>query len=93
MLEKKKNNTMFRNPDDDTSENRYMVNQMARHTMRVKLLADIQKDMLICKLEGWDEMEYIHQLQDLLNSFNHAGGDEIGCERVSGAIPESETQN
>ena len=72
------NNSMFRNPDEDTSENRYIVQQMARHVMRTKLLKDIQTDMLICKLEGWDEMEYIHELQDLLNSFNHTGGDSNG---------------
>lgn len=26
-------------------------------------------DMMACQLEGWDQMEYIRDLQDLLNSF------------------------
>lgn len=54
---------------DLTPDERYKMQRLARHQMRCKLLADIQADMMACQLEGWDQMEYIRDLQDLLNSF------------------------
>ncbi len=56
---------------DLTSDERYKMQRIARHQMRCKLLADIQADMMACQLEGWDQMEYIRDLQDLLNSFTN----------------------
>lgn len=56
---------------DLTPDERYKMQRLARHQMRCKLLADIQADMMACKLEGWDQMEYIRDLQDLLNSFTN----------------------
>jgi len=47
------------------------MQKLARHQMRCKLLADIQADMTACQLEGWDQTEYIRELQDLLNSFTN----------------------
>ena len=35
-----------------TAEERYILQQACRHQMRVKLLADIQADMMACQLEG-----------------------------------------
>ncbi len=54
---------------DMTPEERYILQQACRHQMRVKLLADIQADMMTCQLEGWDQTEYIRELQELLNGF------------------------
>lgn len=54
-----------------TPDERYKMQRLARHQMRCKLLADIQADMMACQLEGWDQMEYIRDLQDLLNSFTN----------------------
>ena len=54
-----------------TPDERYKMQRLARHQMRCKLLADIQADMMACQLEGWDQMEYILDLQDLLNSFTN----------------------
>ena len=54
---------------DLTPDERYKMQRLARHQMRCKLLADIQADMTVCQLEGWDQMEYIRDLQELLNSF------------------------
>lgn len=54
---------------DITSEERYKMQKLARHQMRCKLLADIQADMMACQLEGWDQTEYIRELQELLNGF------------------------
>lgn len=56
---------------DLTPDERYKMQRLARHQMRCKLLADIQADMTACQLEGWDQMEYIRDLQDLLNSFTN----------------------
>ena len=56
---------------DLTPDERYKMQRVARHQMRCKLLADIQADMMACQLEGWDQMEYIRDLQDLLNSFTN----------------------
>jgi len=50
-------------------EERYKLQKLARHQMRCKLLADIQADMVACQLEGWDQAEYIRELQELLNGF------------------------
>lgn len=54
---------------DLTPDERYTMQKLARHQMRCKLLADIQSDMVACELEGWDQTEYIRELQELLNSF------------------------
>ena len=52
-----------------TSDERYKIQKLARYQMQCRLLADIQADMKACKLEGWDQTEYIRELQDLLNGF------------------------
>ena len=54
---------------DLTPDERYKIQKLARHQMRCKLLADIQADMVACQLEGWDQTEYIRELQELLNGF------------------------
>lgn len=45
------------------------VHELARLKFQEQLLKEIQFDMMVCKIEGWDQMEYIEQLQNLLNSF------------------------
>lgn len=50
------------------------LNDLARHQQITRLEADILSDMQVCDIEGWDKMEYIRMLQDLLNSFG--GQDE-----------------
>lgn len=52
-------------PDKETARK---LNELARHQQIVRLLADIRADMMICELEGWDRMEYINQLKELLDS-------------------------
>lgn len=46
------------------------LQELARHKTIIHLYADILADMQVCRIEGWDETEYIRQLQELLNSFN-----------------------
>lgn len=45
------------------------INRLAREQMKLKLLADIRTDLIICEIEGWDKMEYINELNELVNSF------------------------
>lgn len=45
------------------------LQELARHKAIVHLYADILADMQVCRIEGWDETEYIRQLQELLSSF------------------------
>ena len=42
------------------------VQDLARHHMIEKLLADILEDMTICGLEGWDIWEYPRLLRDAI---------------------------
>lgn len=62
-----------------TVDERRKLNELARHQLIRKLYADILMDMQVCKLEGWDQLEFIHQLQDLLNSFERK--DSYGLDR------------
>lgn len=50
-------------------ETRKALNDLARHKMVTRLYADILVDMQICEIEGWDKLEYIRELKDLINSF------------------------
>lgn len=47
----------------------YRLQQLARLEMITKLEQDILMDMEVCKMEGWDKMEYINQLRELINGF------------------------
>lgn len=45
------------------------LQELARHQMILKLEKDILTDMIVCKLEGWDQMEFVNMLGDLLDGF------------------------
>ena len=53
---------------DNSKETARALNDLARHQKIAELYADILADMKVCEIEGWDKLEYIHLLQDLLNS-------------------------
>ena len=46
------------------------MQELARKTMQAEILRDILVDMQVCELEGWDKMEYLKELQSLINHFN-----------------------
>ena len=52
--------------EPDTPETRKKFQDIARHSMIVKLLEDIQMDMQICELEGWDKTEYLRMIRGVL---------------------------
>ena len=60
----------------ETQECAKALNELARHQAICKIQSDILIDMQICELEGWDRMEYIRQLQILLNSFTKENKDD-----------------
>ena len=45
------------------------LNRLAREQMKLKLLEDIRMDLIVCEIEGWDKMEYINELNELVNNF------------------------
>ena len=44
------------------------LNDLARHEMISRLYLDIFVDIQICKLEGWDPLEYIQELDECIGS-------------------------
>lgn len=54
------------------------LNDLARLQMITKLEADILRDMQVCEIEGWDKMEYITMLKELINGFT--GSTEVTIE-------------
>lgn len=44
-------------------------NQLAREQLKLKLMADINMDLQICKLEWWDIKEYLIDLKNTIDSF------------------------
>ena len=51
---------------DKTTAN--AANQLARKKFEEKLLQDIKIDLVICEIEGWDKLEYIEELKNLINN-------------------------
>lgn len=45
------------------------LNDLCRHQMILKLEKDILKDLAVCEIEGFDPMEYLTMLRNLINSF------------------------
>ena len=46
------------------------VNTLARKKFQEQLLKEINFDLMVCEIEGWDKTEYIKELQKLLNSID-----------------------
>ena len=44
------------------------VNTLARLRFQKQLLKEIQFDLMVCEIEGWDKKEYINELKKLINS-------------------------
>lgn len=43
------------------------VNDLARKKFEQKLLADIRVDLMVCEIEGWNKLEYLEELKNLIN--------------------------
>lgn len=54
--------------EEETAKAKALQN-VARHSMILRLLQDIRFDLHVCEVEGWDKTEYIRMLQNELNRF------------------------
>lgn len=45
------------------------LNDLCREQMICKLLADINMDLTVCELEGWDKREYILRIKAEIDHF------------------------
>lgn len=48
----------------------YALHQLAREQMKQKLMKDIQFDVRVCGIEGWDYREYLRQLHEVIAYFD-----------------------
>jgi len=48
------------------------LQRKSREEMKLRLLRDIRMDMAACKVEGWNPVEYIDELIELLEGLKHA---------------------
>ena len=46
---------------------RQKVNALARNKFKVKLLEEIEFDLMVCKLEGWSMESYVCELKLLID--------------------------
>lgn len=54
---------MIRLTGDDAPQ---ALNRLAREQMKLRLLADIRTDLVVCEIEGWDARDYLHDLHLLI---------------------------
>lgn len=70
----------------DTPATRRAFNRLAQEKMKLRLLADIRMDLMVCELEGWDKLEYLDELLALLRELRKGGeGDESYQTFVAGS--------
>lgn len=58
----------------DAPATRRAFNRLAREKMKLRLLADIRMDLMVCELEGWDKLEYLDELLALVQELRKGGG-------------------
>jgi hypothetical protein len=51
------------------------VNELARKKFEQKLLADIRVDLMVCDIEGWNKLEYLEELKNLINGLGSNSND------------------
>lgn len=57
----------------DTPATRQAFNRLAREKMKLRLLADIRMDLMVCEIEGWDKLEYLDELLALVQELRKGG--------------------
>lgn len=55
-------------------ETRNALNKLSRHQAIYKLLKDINADLMVCQLEGWNRLEYITQLKHEIDAIYYKLG-------------------
>ena len=59
----------------DTPATRRAFNRLAREKMKLRLLADIRMDLMVCELEGWSKLEYLDEPLALVQELRKGGGE------------------
>lgn len=67
----------------DTPATRRAFNRLAREKMKLRLLADIRMDLMVCELEGWDKLEYLDELLALVQELRKGGGEDGDYEKFA----------
>lgn len=49
--------------EPDTPETRKTLNDLTRHQLIVRILQEIEFDLMICEIEGWDKRDFIRQIK------------------------------
>lgn len=58
----------------DTPATRRAFNRLAREKMKLRLLADIRMDLMVCELEGYySKLEYLDELLALVQELKKGG--------------------
>lgn len=66
-------------------ETRKALNRLAREQIKLRLLADIRFDLAVCEIEGWNKLEYLNELKDMINELGgEKNGPDISRKNVSG---------
>lgn len=60
----------------DTPATRRAFNRLAREKMKLRLLADIRMDLMVCEMEGYSKLEYLDELLALLQELRKGGGED-----------------
>ena len=50
-----------------------IFNRFARESMKLRILADIRVDLVVCEIEGWDPREYLRDLHELIAAHDPCG--------------------
>jgi hypothetical protein len=59
------------------------VNDLARKKFEQKLLADIRVDLMVCEIEGWNKLEYLEELKNLINGLgSNSNGMANNCSNL-----------
>lgn len=58
----------------DTPATRRAFNRLAQEKMKLRLLADIRMDLMVCELEGYSKLEYLDELLALVQELRKKGG-------------------
>lgn len=69
----------------DTPATRRAFNRLAREKMKLRLLADIRMDLMVCEIEGWNKLEYLDELLALVQELRKGGGDDGKRKKPCGA--------
>lgn len=72
----------------DTPATRQAFNRLAREKMKLRLLADIRMDLMVCELEGYSKLEYLDELLALVQELRKGGSVKSDNDKSKNAFGE-----